>query len=535
MPAGGARTVVRLASVPLWTWAVLGLVILGAAAIRVRLLDVPFERDEGEYAYQGSLILSGVPPYRLVYTQKLPGAHLVFAASMAVFGQTIPGARVALVVATALTALGVFVLGRRFFAPVGALADAAAYAVLSLSTEMLGPFGHATHFVALFGIWGLVALAAALERGAGWRYLLAGSLLGLGVLMKQHGAFFVAAGAVWIAAGGKTGRLRSFAVLLAGSAIPLAVLGLWFAQTGSLGDFSFWVVRYAAAYGAMQTLAQGWNNLVSTTSQFLPQAALLWLLAAAGAALLFTRRLPRAARLRLGSLFVLSFLAVCPGLYFREHYFLLFLPAAALLVGAATDRIGEIRPSGRVLAGAALLLACAQALWWQREIFFHASPDEVSRLIYAPNLFPESYEIGRYLRSHTKPGDTIVVFGSEPQIPFYAHRRSATGFVFVYPLMQAHRDSHAMQERMIREVEAAGPAYAVLIKTPTSWLEQPDSDHTMQDWAVRYLDENYALAGQVLVTDRGSRYLWDEAALAVAPGDATQALVMRRRDLGSGR
>ena len=174
---------------------------------------------------------------------------------------------------------------------------------------------------------------------------------------------------------------------------------------------------------------------------------------------------------------------------------------------------------------------CAQAAWSQRVVFFQASPNDVSHLIYAPNLFPESYEIGRYLRSHTKPGDTIVVFGSEPQIPFYAHRRSATGFVFVYPLMQAHRDSHAMQERMIREVESARPAYAVLIKTPTSWLEQPDSDHTMQEWAVRYLNENYALAGQVVVTDRGSQYLWDSAAMGYSIGDASQALVMRRRDL----
>jgi Dolichyl-phosphate-mannose-protein mannosyltransferase len=523
----------RLAS--LAAWCAVGLVILAAAAIRLRLLDVPLERDEGEYAYQGALVLSGIPPYRMVYTQKLPGTHLVYALSMAVFGQTIPGARVALVIATAATALGVFLLGRRFFSPIGAGGAAVAYALLSLSTEMLGPFGHATHFVALFGVWGLLALSAAIDRGGDRLYLVSGFLLGLGVLMKQHGAFFVAAAAVWIATGPAGRRLRSLGIVLAGSALPFVLIGLWFAVTGSLGDAWFWVVRYASAYGSMQSLPEGWKNLVAAASGILPQALLLWLMAAGGAALLLIRRFPGTTRLRLGALLVLSFLAVCPGLYFREHYFLLFLPAAALLVGASTEACAAIRGSGTLIASIAVLVACGQALWSQREIFFRASPDEVSRLIYAPNLFPETYEIARYIRNHTKTDDTIVVFGSEPQIPFYAHRRSATGFVFVYPLMQTHGDTHRMQERMVREVESARPAYAVLIKTPTSWLEQPDSDHYMQDWAVGYLDRNYTLAGQVLVTDRGSRYLWDEAALQTPIGDASQALVMRRRDLAPGR
>ncbi|MEI8358775.1 MAG: hypothetical protein WCH13_09845, partial [Deltaproteobacteria bacterium] len=37
-----------------------------ATAIRWHLLDVPLERDEGEYAYAGRLLLEGVPPFRSV-------------------------------------------------------------------------------------------------------------------------------------------------------------------------------------------------------------------------------------------------------------------------------------------------------------------------------------------------------------------------------------------------------------------------------------------------------------------------------------
>ena len=57
-------------------WAIWGalIFILGFGAfVRLRLLDFPLERDEGEYAYAGQLMLQGIPPYKLAYNMKLPG------------------------------------------------------------------------------------------------------------------------------------------------------------------------------------------------------------------------------------------------------------------------------------------------------------------------------------------------------------------------------------------------------------------------------------------------------------------------------
>ena len=49
-------------------WKLLPLLVLLAVVIcvRIRLLDFPLERDEGEYAYAGQLILQGIPPYTMV-------------------------------------------------------------------------------------------------------------------------------------------------------------------------------------------------------------------------------------------------------------------------------------------------------------------------------------------------------------------------------------------------------------------------------------------------------------------------------------
>src|SRR5579871_6559007 len=72
-------------------WACLGLIVLVTAILRIRLLGVPLERDEGEFAYGGQLILDGVAPYRDLYAMKLPGIYGAYAAIMAVFGQSITG------------------------------------------------------------------------------------------------------------------------------------------------------------------------------------------------------------------------------------------------------------------------------------------------------------------------------------------------------------------------------------------------------------------------------------------------------------
>ena len=75
----------RLALLVLRTAAV---VILFFALIRFHLRECPLERDEGEYAYAGQLMLQGIPPYQLAYSMKLPGTFAAYAVILAIFGQT---------------------------------------------------------------------------------------------------------------------------------------------------------------------------------------------------------------------------------------------------------------------------------------------------------------------------------------------------------------------------------------------------------------------------------------------------------------
>src|SRR6059058_4323110 len=100
-------------------------VILLSLFVRFRLRDMPLERDEGEYAYAGQLMLQGMPPYKLAYNMKLPGTYAAYALIMAVFGQTTEGIRFGVLVVNLATIFFVFLLARRFGGPIAGVAASA--------------------------------------------------------------------------------------------------------------------------------------------------------------------------------------------------------------------------------------------------------------------------------------------------------------------------------------------------------------------------------------------------------------------------
>ena len=139
-----------------WAMAIIAFTLV--VAIRIRLLGIPLERDEGEYAYAGQLMLQGIPPYKLAYNMKFPGTYAAYALIMSMFGQTISGIHVGFLLVNAATIALVFLLGRRLINEMAGLVAAASYAVLSLSPTVLGFAAHATHFVMLPVLGGMLLL-----------------------------------------------------------------------------------------------------------------------------------------------------------------------------------------------------------------------------------------------------------------------------------------------------------------------------------------------------------------------------------------
>ncbi len=470
---------------------------------RIRLLEVPFERDEGEYAYGGWLLLQGILPFDGIYNMKMPGVYAIFALMLACLGQTHSAVHLGLLIANAASAGMVFLLGSRLFNRTAGAVAGACFTVLSISISVQGLFAHAEHFVVLSAVTGLLLLLHAQEKRSLPAYFLSGVCLGTGFAIKQHGAAFVLFAGLYIA--GTCLRNRGMPLLrkacvtglyTAGALMPSAIIVLILFLGGVFDTFWFWTVTYARSYTSSILITEGAELLAHRSSEILSSAPCIWAAALAGVSACCLRSaLTR--RLFLIALTLFSLLAVCPGFYFRFHYFVLVLPVAALLAGFGIasfhSLLSRLLPHGAASAALALLTASilVHSVYIQRSVLFNQSPRSVSRMTYGYNPFPESLDVAEYLQRHTAEHDRIAVLGSEPQIYFYARRRAATGYIYMYPLMEDHPYAEVMQREMIEQIETARPRFLVFVTLPVSWLRRADSYDIIFKWCNRFIHDHY--------------------------------------------
>jgi 4-amino-4-deoxy-L-arabinose transferase-like glycosyltransferase len=323
-------------------------VLAVVAVARLRLLAFPLERDEGEYAYAGQLILQGIPPYELAYNMKFPGTYLAYAVIMKLFGQTPAGIHFGLLLLTTATALMLFWLGKKILDETAGIVAATAYAILAASPSMLGLAGHATHFCAFFVTAGLCLLWRVRQK-ENWLVLAAsGALFGTALLMKQHTVIIAAWAGLSFAFGEifctkESFRKRIVSVALYGFFMlaPFGLCCLWLWHAGVFAKFKFWTFDYAREYVAGVPLAYAPQFFWHGFSWVITSCISLWLAAFGGLVLVwFDPRWKHSRGWFLGFC-AASALAVCPDFYFRKHYFLIALPALALLVGAAVSGLRQ--------------------------------------------------------------------------------------------------------------------------------------------------------------------------------------------------
>ncbi len=523
-----------------WTYGLLLMVILFFALIRFHLRQCPLERDEGEYAYAGQLMLQGIPPYQLVYSMKLPGTFAAYSVILALFGQTPGGIHLGLLLVNAATTFLVFLLARRLFGPLAGLVAAASYAVLSTSPSVVGFAGHATHFVVLPALGGILLLLMAIETRRVWLFFISGVLLGLALLMKQPGILFAVFGGLYLAKSEyRDGRLdwRALApkagALVLGTVLPFAVTCLALFAAGSFQKFWFWTFLYSREYASIIGIREGAHYFLLFAAEVVRPACWIWAIAGVGLTALGWNHKARAQGWFLAGFFFFSCVAVCPGFYFRQHYFILMLPAIALLAGVAVSAARQSLLEGRHRAWSfvpvlVFLVAFANSIFLQREYFFTTDPLTACQTVYGANLFPEALQVGEYLKSHSGPGARIAVIGSEPEIYFYAHRHSATGYIYTYGLMEPQRFALEMQQEMIAEIEAARPEFVVFVNVPESFGRLPTSETLVLSWADAYLRSQYEKVGTVDM-NQPTEYIWGDAAQAYQPRSRSFIDVFRRK------
>lgn len=506
-------------------WLILIAIIVFIVLVRIRLLDVPLERDEGEYAYMGQLLIEGISPYKAAYNMKFPGVYLMYGLIMSIAGQSVQGIHLGLLIINCISVLLVFYLCVRTLNDSAALIASGIYAVLSLSPGVYGFAAHATQFVVLPAIAGAILLFDGVERKNTRLLLFSGLLTGLALIMKQQAFFFTVFGVVYIlysyysaATGMRRGALlRGIISFLSGVVLPLFVVVVWLYMAGVLGNFWFWTIQYASKY---VTQVPGWqipwrfaDRLVWVTEG----VRALWIMSAGG---LIVALIARNVRYRgfIILFFLSSFLTVCPGFYFTGHYFVTLLPAVAMLAGLFMDFTGSKaslisdRPLMKYVVICVFIIFVMAELYKQRDYLFFEKPEVISRKTYGLNPFLEAPQIAKFIENRSTSADTIAVFGSEPEIYFYSKRRSATGYIYTYSLMENHEYALKMQKQMKDEIESSSPKFIIYAKTLASWLKQQNSECYIFEWFHDYVGRNYRIVGITDMSKSGTVYKWGEDA-----------------------
>ncbi len=519
----------------------LALAIAFVLVVRFRLLNLPLERDEGEYAYMGQLFLQGVPPHAEAFNMKLPGTSVLYAGFMAVFGQTIQGVHLGLLTVNLATLCLLFFFARKLFGQTAAAFSALCFAVLSSGITVLGCHAHATHFMAFFSLAGAWSLWNAKEKDSVVWCACAGFCFGAAFITKQQAMFLPAFGGI-VVAFSHQGRREFFsrrhlavcATFAATALVPLGAIFLWVWLAGTFDKFYYWTFQYAQYYVNQLPVSSALWFMFANSLSVMSFNAAIWLLAFFGlGVMLFVKSFAGRRAFFLGY-FLASALCVVPGFYFRPHYYVVALPAVAIFFGVGGAWLVEAASRSRraVLARWAAFASVAASvvisIALQADYYFLQSIDKISFREYRIQPFTTSVEIAKYLKERTGPDERIAVFGSEPELFFYSGRRSLTGYIYMYPLLEKHPDTLTMTKDFIRRTEEAPPRY-IIFYGPYFFFDVQKAEPAFFNWALSFAQERYDIVELFEFDDQGGRTAMREGDAIKSPGSFKFVAVLKRR------
>ncbi len=475
----------------------MGALAVVAALALIQILLMKFGRDQGIYAVVADAILRGEMPYRDAWDFKPPGVFLVYTLAQGIFGSNEWSIRLLEVISFGSLVPILGTLARRFFgdARIGWVG-----AVLAIWVQAQLEFWHTAQPESFGGVLALGALAlsthpVSLEGpGRKWkpwvRLFGAGLLFGFSGLMKPHLLGVPVVAALHTAWHMRTlgqpikRQLQAFLSIAAGSTTTVAACLFWFAARGALGDLVHTLFVFAPGYAATTFDSRHLLHYFYTAinSSVMGYSAII----AAGILLSigFDRRSPRERE----GLWLLAAAALPQVLgialqskFFAYHHGATF-PFLALMAAPGLWKLWQaskkLRWIGPPLFGIGLV-ATADARSatvdlpetflqrsQQRTLALWSTPEERARMdgrLYsvADVDYAANQQVADWLRTHTKAGDSIYLWGFEPHIYHASGRRPASKFIYNVPQRVAWENRWA-KDWLMDELRRSPPAAIVV-------------------------------------------------------------------------
>src|SRR5437870_181825 len=233
------------------TFLALALIIGITAAVRAPLLSVPFERDEGEYAYIGWRLGHGELPYRDWIDQKPPAIFWIYRLALSLPDDPVRAVHLLALMWSAASACALFLLARQFMSHGWATIAAALFAVLSAHPLIEGTAANTEIFMLLPLILSVLSFLGSFRdrQTRVWPIFVCGASIGLAAAFKQVAAVnwpFLVCIYPFFCSGEKRWRSTfTFAALSAvGGALIWIVIGAYFHFRGGFRELVYNVLTH---------------------------------------------------------------------------------------------------------------------------------------------------------------------------------------------------------------------------------------------------------------------------------------------------
>jgi 4-amino-4-deoxy-L-arabinose transferase-like glycosyltransferase len=466
-------------------------------------LGAPFERDEGVYATVAQGLLDGKVPYRDLFDNKPPLVYGWYAISFLLFGESVVAPRLVAAVFLSLTAVALYHQARLVMPRPAAWIGAFLFA-LSTGLPWVALHANTEAYMLLPLVSSLMFFTIGMKRGGSRWFFIAGLLAGMAIMTKQVAVWNLLALAILAvvyhrrSAETRWQAMAPTAWLLAGSVISVGAVALPFAINGALDDLLYANVGYNWVYMGFISNAQRLANLGYGMLFFSAIAAPFIAGALAGLVVIWKRRASVTDYVLIGW-GAASVVGVASGGRFFPHYFLQLMPALAVLTGVLVyERLVKGRHDALSKPAVAIATLVIVASLGTTTVLYlaptQAEEQVVSSIFHQKEWEASSESLGRYLKSHTGPNDTIFNYGRESQVYFYADRQPAIPYFYDWAIQY----EAAPMDEVLAQLNESRPAYIV------DSLQAP----IFEDWAAShpvewrdFLNENYDYAGRIYFAD----------------------------------
>jgi hypothetical protein len=480
-------------------WFVVLVAVFFSSVARIPQLRIPYDRDEGAYAYMSDVIDRGGLPYRDAFDHKPPGIYYIYNLSFKIFGHDIQAPRIAALLSVAIASVLVFLfvykISFSFSAGIlsmGLLAwgsSSAAYAGFSANTE-------------IFVLPCLAGASLCLIRNGGSKrkYFLCGLLFGIALIIKQTVLPIALSSLIFVAINQRHHRNKVVSVVIsfmAGLVFPFAYCTLWFSFKGAF--YSYWAGLYVynQSYSSLNNIWNALGNFLGSLQFILYLDAGSWIAGCLGLMALGLSQAGAYHKWLILAPLAGSLISVSLGGFYFPHYFLMVIPYSAMAAGVGGSAFG-VRGANHI---GKWLLAMLLIVGVINNLRFSAkSSDEKFRIVYGSDLFSRSLTVGRFLRSQSNKNEKVFVSGSEAQILFYSSLSGSSRFYYYYPLTMPSSLRDEFRTELISSIAGNPADYLIRVNNPSSLFNTSFAPDKFDD----YMESIYSSYRPIGISLEGS-------------------------------